>query len=115
MKRTMVVILALAIFILGDFVLARTIIRLPDEPSVVSVTPSTLDRLTAGFDRAFRDPAAFEETRLFQVLGYTAEQIAQINRVTPFPASLTVECTPASATADRFASVRVICRDVKYY
>ncbi len=70
--------------------------------------------LLLGFERAMATPQQFENTRVFQLLNYSNEEIAQIGRITPRPASLTVEFTKGKQPAE-FSNIKVVCSQVSYY
>jgi hypothetical protein len=75
----------------------------------------TRENLELAFSRAFRDPAAFRDTKLFEVLRYTPEQVKAIVEITPRPASLTVEFQEIASQPGAFARVTVTAFQVKYY
>jgi hypothetical protein len=65
--------------------------------------------------RAFADGEAFRATGLFDCLGYTATQVAEIAQVTPRPASLTVEWAAADPASGFFQRLLVTTHRVRYY
>lgn len=92
-------------------------------PSLCLHSPETLsadalDRLLAdAFSLAMSDPHRFQQTNLFACLQYRPEQIAQIEQITPRPASLTVSAHifPDSAVTGKFPKIVVDCFNVRYY
>lgn len=71
--------------------------------------------LLDAFTAAFRDPAEFRATRLFDVLEYTPEQAKAMAEITPRPASMTVEADADLDDPGFYRMVRVRCSGVKYY
>lgn len=65
--------------------------------------------------RAFADGEAFRATGLFDRLGYTASQVAEIAQITPRPASLTVDWAAADPAGGRFERLTVTAHRVRYY
>jgi hypothetical protein len=57
---------------------------------------SMQQNLETAFMRALSDPAEFRNTGVFQLLGYSADEIAQIGRITPRPAAITVRAESSS-------------------
>jgi hypothetical protein len=77
-------------------------------------TESLRANLLLGFTNAMATPQQFENTRVFHLLGYSNEEIAQIGRITPRPASMTVEFTQGEQPAE-FSNIKVVCSQVSYY
>lgn len=65
--------------------------------------------------RAFADGEAFRATGLFDCLGYTATQVAEIAQVTPRPASLTVDWAATDPASGVFQRLLVTAHRVRYY
>ena len=70
--------------------------------------------LEAAFMRAFSDPAEFRNSEVFQLLGYSREEISEIGKITPRPAAITVFAEP-NGLVDGFKNIRVVCTKVLYY
>ncbi|EKD83760.1 MAG: hypothetical protein ACD_39C00468G0004 [uncultured bacterium] len=70
--------------------------------------------LEAAFMRAFSDPTEFRNTEVFQLLGYSSEEIAEIGKITPRPAAITV-CAESNGQNDAFKNISVNCTKVLYY
>lgn len=70
--------------------------------------------LETAFIKAFNDPEEFKATGIFQLMGYNAAEIAQIGKITPRPASISVEFD-ADPLPGTFRSLRVKCFRVLYY
>ncbi len=79
------------------------------------VGSDTEQLLHDAFTAAFRDPAEFRATRLFDVLGYAPDQVRAMSEITPRPASLSIEAEPADDGPGSYAMVRVRCKGVRYY
>ncbi|KAF1083604.1 MAG: hypothetical protein GQF41_0382 [Candidatus Rifleibacterium amylolyticum] len=75
---------------------------------------SMQQNLETAFMRALSDPAEFRNTGVFQLLGYSADEIAQIGRITPRPAAITVRAE-SSSEAGTYDNIRVECTKVSYY
>ncbi|NLI75072.1 MAG: hypothetical protein GX442_01365 [Candidatus Riflebacteria bacterium] len=71
--------------------------------------------LERAVSRAFADSRSFRATELFDRLGYTATQVAQIAQITPRPASIAVSFAADDAATGRFRTITVSCRKVRYY
>ncbi|MBU1105622.1 MAG: hypothetical protein KKB51_03055 [Candidatus Riflebacteria bacterium] len=82
----------------------------------VSATAVELQQqnLETAFMRAFSDPAEFRNTEVFQLLGYSSDEISEIGKITPRPASITVHAEP-NGQIDGFKNIRVVCTKVLYY
>jgi hypothetical protein len=86
-------------------------------PSLVfadSASDNMQKNLESAFKLAFNDPAEFRNAGIFQLLGYSDDEIAQIGRITPRPASITVLAEPDS-DAGAFKNIMVSCTKVSYY
>lgn len=70
--------------------------------------------LESAFKRAFSDPDEFRNAGIFQLLGYSDDEIAQIGRITPRPASITVLADPGVGTGT-YKNISVNCTKVSYY
>ncbi len=70
--------------------------------------------LETAFIKAFNDPEEFKATGIFQLLGYNAVEIAEIGKITPRPASVSVEFA-AGPLPGMFRSLRVKWSRVLYY
>ena len=71
--------------------------------------------LLAAVKRAFGDSAAFRATGLFDCMGYSPSQVTQMAEVTPRPAEVTVEASPADPAHGTFHRLAVRCQKVRYY
>jgi len=69
--------------------------------------------LESAFMRALSDPAEFRNSGIFQLLGYSSEEIAQIGRITPRPSAIVVQAD--SSEAGTYDNIRVECTKVSYY
>lgn len=87
------------------------------DPASVSalVGSDSVNLLHEAFASAFRDPAEFRSTRLFEILGYTPDQVKAMAEITPRPASLTVEADAAGDDPGFYRMLRVRCSGVQYY
>jgi len=86
-------------------------------PSLVSAdngSDNMQKNLESAFTRAFNDPVEFRNAGIFQLLGYSEGEIAQIGRITPRPAAITVLAEPG-VVAGAFNNIRVNCTKVSYY
>ena len=79
-----------------------------------AVSEDTQKQLESAFMCAFSDPAEFRNTGIFQLLGYSNDEIAQIGRITPRPAAIKVMVEPEEEPG-RFKNIRVDCTKVLYY
>ncbi|PKL42973.1 MAG: hypothetical protein CVV42_20600 [Candidatus Riflebacteria bacterium HGW-Riflebacteria-2] len=70
--------------------------------------------LASAFTRAFNDPAEFRAAGIFQLLGYSDDEITEIGRITPHPAAIKVVAEP-DAGAGCFKNISVECSKVLYY
>lgn len=70
--------------------------------------------LEVAFMRAFSDPAEFRNSEVFQRLGYSSDEIAEIGKITPRPAAITVHAE-SNGQPDSFKNISVICTKVLYY
>lgn len=70
--------------------------------------------LESAFLKAFSEPTEFKGSEIFQLLGYDAGEIAQIGRITPRPASITVQVEPGNGPG-YFKNIKVVCYSVHYY
>jgi hypothetical protein len=80
----------------------------------VVVSAIVQQNLEQAFKRAFNDPAEFRDSGVFQLLGYTSSEIEQIGKITPRPASITVEADYIEQE-NVYKNIRVICEKVLYY
>jgi len=77
-------------------------------------TEAMQPKLESAFMRALSDPAEFRDTGIFQLLGYSNEEIAEIGRITPRPVALKVLADSGSEPG-QFVNIRVDCTKVSYY
>lgn len=83
------------------------------EPFTATST-ELLEKLQKGFSSAMATPESFKDTQVFNLLGYSESEIAMIGKITPRPASLTVQFKP-NDLAGGFDNIKVVCSQVKYY
>jgi len=81
----------------------------------VEIGSETGKQLLDAFTAAFNDPAEFRATGLFDVLGYTPDQVKAMSEITPRPASLSVESEPTAGNPGSYKVLRVRCSGVRYY
>ncbi len=70
--------------------------------------------LEQAFWKAFNDPEEFKATGIFQLMGYNGEEIAQIGKITPRPASISIEVEEAPGNG-KYKTLKVHCSRVLYY
>ncbi len=104
--RPFLVLLVLSVLIGGS---SQALIEMP-APS----PEQQLQILEAAFMKAFQDPEEFKASGIFQLLGYDAAEISLIGKITPRPASLSVEILPAEGDGS-FRTLKVLCNKVSYY
>ncbi len=70
--------------------------------------------LEAAFMLALSNPDEFRNAGIFQLLGYSSAEIAEIGKITPRPAAIKVRADPGSDVGG-FSNIRVDCTKVSYY
>ncbi len=75
---------------------------------------SSAQCLEKAFLKAFNDPEEFKATGIFQLLGYSGDEIAQIGKITPRPASISIEGEEAAGNGV-YKTLKVHCNKVIYY
>ncbi len=84
-------------------------------PVKISAEPEKLQELMVNaFFRTFSEAAEFRNSEIFQLMGYSDGEIAEIGRITPRPASISVLIEP-EAEPGHFRNIKVICQQVHYY
>ncbi|MFZ2960001.1 MAG: hypothetical protein WA705_24230 [Candidatus Ozemobacteraceae bacterium] len=87
-------------------------------PSTSTTTLSSTDTqrlFELAFKKAFSDGQALSDTRLFEKLGYTSDQIKAMVEITPRPASVRVECIPDPQVVGRYSLLRIHASQIHYY
>ncbi len=82
--------------------------------AAATVTEDQQRNLETAFMRAFSDPVEFRNAGVFQLLGYSSQEIDQIGKITPRPAAIKVVAEP-DEEGDGFKNIRVSCTKVLYY
>lgn len=66
------------------------------------------------FYATFHDSDKLKKSNLFQLLGYTSDEISNIDGITPKPDSLSIEYSVHSSEGD-FASIAIKLNNISYY
>ena len=73
-----------------------------------------VEKLEKVFIKTMNSPIEFENSQIFQLLGYDNNDLSAISRVTPMPESIKVEIE-LDTECGRFKKVRVTTNQVRYY
>lgn len=102
------------LMISGPVLHARSMRINPEPVMVAGIAGDLQHNLETAFWKAFTDPGEFRASEIFQLLGYNAAEIAQIGKITPMPAKISVEAEK-NGQPDGFNNIRVTCHNVYYY
>ncbi|GAB4279920.1 MAG: hypothetical protein Kow0029_24140 [Candidatus Rifleibacteriota bacterium] len=106
-----VMVIMLALLLIPGLVLAE---KLADQENKLLNRHDTASLLLSGFSAALATPDEFKNTRIFNLLGYSESEIALIGKITPRPASISVEFETPEANGE-FSNIKIICSQVTYY